>query len=60
MGHPVALKDLLNKDHELSISSGDPTVANSDSDEDFTPVWIPLKDEIDSNIEEAEEKLIKL
>jgi len=55
------MKEALNKDGELSISSGDPTVANSDSDDESShPVWIPLKDEIDHNIDEAEEKVIKI
>lgn len=45
---------------DLSISSGEPTVANSDSEDDQAPVWIPLKEEIDHNIDEAEEKLLKL
>lgn len=51
------MKESLNKDSDLSVSSGEPTVANSDSEDDHTPVWIPLKEEIDSYIEEAEEKL---
>lgn len=41
----------------LSVSSGEPTIAESDSDEDYTPpVWIPLKEEIDHNIAEIDEK----
>jgi hypothetical protein len=43
-------------DSESSISSGDPTIAESDSDDDFNaPVWIPLKEKIDHNIQKIEE-----
>jgi hypothetical protein len=58
LGNPN-LKEHL-KEGDLSISSGEPTVANSDSEDEQNPVWLPLKEEIDSNLDEAEEKLVTL
>ena len=55
-------KNLQVPSDELSVGSGDPTIADSDtSDEEYMPpVWIPLKEEIDHTIELIEEKMSQM
>lgn len=46
-------------DGELSVSSGDPTIDQSQSsdDESTPPVWIPLKEEVDEIIKDVTDKM---
>ena len=47
---------------ELSVGSGDPTIADSDTDDEGNspPVWMPLVEEIDHNVEVIKEKIVSM